>query len=74
LESDLDGSMEMKSKEYTCVKPGCVYARDEYFQDSENIPTILADEKCPECGGILALGSNLKSNEQRWRHNDTNYG
>lgn len=63
----------MKGKEYICGSLSCDYAREEYFQDTEIAPHVLVDESCPICGEALILGPNLKSNGQRWRHNDTNY-
>lgn len=58
-------------REYNCEK--CDYSREEYMNDTGEIPFFLTGEKCPECGGRLALSLNAKSNGQRYYHNDRNY-
>ena len=57
----------MRTYDYVCE--GCDYRREEYFNDSEEIPDYL-DERCPECGLALMKAFSPKNNSQRWKHND----
>jgi ssDNA-binding Zn-finger/Zn-ribbon topoisomerase 1 len=57
----------MRTHDYVCER--CTYTREEYFDDSEEVPDYLT-EKCPKCGADLLKAFTPKNNPQRWRHND----
>ena len=58
----------MKVKTYVCEN--CTYSREEYFNDTEDMPEYLEGEVCPECQGSLCKAFTPKDNPQRWKHND----
>lgn len=54
-----------KMIDYSCKE--CSYEKkDVMYNDTEEVLEVLED-KCPECGGPLSRGLNLKNNSQCWR-------
>jgi len=55
---------------YICANTDCDFLVTKLFENKENAPKTLNEEKCPLCNSSL-IYFNFKNNSQRWKFRDS---